>query len=208
MVEWKTFNRFSDYEHSINLMENAVKNIISGNVQEQIWLLEYEPIYTKGTSGRDSDIIDKMNIPVLKTKRGGQITYHGPGQRIIYPLLNLRNYQKDVRCYIWMLEEWLIKTLDSFNVKSHRQTGDVGVWISGQCGEEKIAAIGVRISKWISSHGISVNIKPDLSKYRGIVPCGIKDRGVTSLSQMGLNISYEEFDEELKKAFFEVFQKI
>ena len=208
MVEWKTFNRFSDYEHSINLMENAVKNIISGNVQEQIWLLEYEPIYTKGTSGRDSDIIDKMNIPVLKTKRGGQITYHGPGQRIIYPLLKLRNYQKDVRCYIWMLEEWLIKTLDSFNVKSHRQTGDVGVWISGQDGEEKIAAIGVRISKWISSHGVSVNIKPDLSKYGGIVPCGIKDRGVTSLSQMGLNISYEDFDEELKKAFFEVFQKI
>ena len=208
MIEWKTFNRFSDYEHSINLMENAVKSIISGNVQEQIWLLEYEPIYTKGTSGRDSDILDKMNIPVLKTKRGGQITYHGPGQRIIYPLLDLRNYQKDVRCYIWMLEEWLIKTLYSFNVKSHRQTGDVGVWISGQDGEEKIAAIGVRISKWISSHGVSVNIKPDLSKYRGIVPCGIKDRGVTSLSQMGLNISYEDFDEELKKAFFEVFQKI
>ena len=208
MVEWKTFNRFSDYEHSINLMENTVKSIISGNAQEQVWLLEYEPIYTTGTSGRDSDILDKMNIPVLKTKRGGQITYHGPGQRIIYPLLNLRNYQKDVRCYIWMLEEWLIKTLYSFNVKSHRQTGDVGVWISGQCGEEKIAAIGVRISKWISSHGISVNIKPDLSKYRGIVPCGIKDLALTSLSQMGLNISYEEFDEELKKAFFEVFQKI
>ena len=118
MVEWKTFNRFSDYEHSINLMENTVKSIISGNAQEQVWLLEYEPLYTKGTSGRDGDILDKMNIPVLKTKRGGQITYHGPGQRIIYPLLNLRNYQKDVRCYIWMLEEWLIKTLDSFNVKS------------------------------------------------------------------------------------------
>ena len=208
MVEWKTFNRFSDYEHSINLMENAVKSIISGNVQEQIWLLEYEPLYTKGTSGRDSDILDKMNIPVLKTKRGGQITYHGPGQRIIYPLLNLRNYQKDVRCYIWMLEEWLIKTLDSFNIKSHRQIGDVGVWVSGQYGEEKIAAIGVRISKWISSHGLSVNVKPDLSKYQGIVPCGIKDRGVTSLFQLGVNISYEDFDEELKKAFLKVFKKI
>ncbi len=208
MVEWKTFNRFSDYEHSINLMENTIKSIISGNAQEQVWLLEYEPLYTKGTSGRDSDILDKMNIPVLKTKRGGQITYHGPGQRIIYPLLDLRNYQKDVRRYIWMLEEWLIKTLKSFNVKSYRQTGDVGVWVSGQCGDEKIAAVGVRISRWISSHGVSVNIKPDLSKYQGIVPCGIKDRGVTSLSQMGLNISYEDFDKELKKAFFEVFQKI
>ncbi len=205
MVEWKTFNRFSDYEHSINLMENTVKNIISGTIQEQVWLLEYEPIYTKGTSGRDSDILQKVNIPVIKTKRGGQITYHGPGQRIIYPLLNLRNYHKDVRCYIWMLEEWLIKTLDSFNIRSHRQIGDVGVWVSGQYGEEKIAAIGVRISKWISSHGLSVNVKPDLSKYQGIVPCGIKDRGVTSLSELGVNISYEDFDKELKKAFFKVF---
>ena len=149
MVKWRTFENFEEYENSISKMETTVKEIVSGTADEQIWLLQYRPTYTAGTSSKIQDLINTKKFPIYSTKRGGQYTYHGPGQRIIYPLLNLKHYKMDVRHYIWLLEEWIIDTLDDFDIQSERQENRVGVWVSQNNKKEKIAAIGVRITKWI-----------------------------------------------------------
>ena len=207
MIYWKTFEGLCNYENSIQKMEILVKEIICGKSLEQIWLLQYDSLYTAGTSAKDKDLLERAKLPIHQAKRGGQFTYHGPGQRIIYPILDLRKLRKDVRHYIWLLEEWIIKTLRKFNIDGRRQKGRVGIWVNGSDGEKKIAAIGVRITRWITSYGISVNLDPDLSNYSGIVPCGILDQGVTSFSDLGIYTTVSEFDHELKKVFKEVFKK-
>ena len=208
MINWKTFEGFSDYESSVKEMETLVREIIADKRSEQIWLLQYNSLYTAGTSAKEKDLIERAVFPIHRARRGGQFTYHGPGQRIIYPILDLRKLRKDVRYYIWLLEEWIIKTISKFKIEGQRHKGRVGIWVDGLNGEKKIAAIGVRITKWISSHGISVNLDPNLSNYRGIVPCGISDQGVTSFTDLGISITANEFDHELKKTFQEIFRKL
>ena len=205
MIKWQTFDSFSNYEQSISKMEATVKKIICGEAQQQVWLLEYNPLFTAGTSSKTCDLIKKNQFPIYSAKRGGQYTYHGPGQRVIYPLLNLKHYKMDVRHYVWLLEKWIIDTIAECGIQCERQDKRVGIWTSNNGKKEKIAAIGVRVTKWISSHGVSVNINPNLSHYEGIIPCGIKDQGVTSLSKLGVNISFSEFDHLLKKHFLKNF---
>ncbi len=208
MIKWKTFEGLYNYETSIKDMEILVKKIVSGKSPEQIWLLQYESLYTGGTSAKEKDILGNAQFPIHKVRRGGQFTYHGPGQRVIYPILDLRKLRKDVRYYIWLLEEWIIKTISKFKIEGRRHHGRVGVWVNGIGGEKKIAAIGVRITKWIASHGVSVNLNPDLSNYSGIVPCGISDQGITSFSDLGISTTISEFDNELKRTFNEVFKRL
>jgi lipoyl(octanoyl) transferase len=177
---------------------------------ELVWLLEHPPLYTAGTSARAEDLLDPERLPVHKSGRGGQYTYHGPGQRIAYVLLDLDRRGRDVRCHVWRLEEWIIETLARFNVKAERRDGRVGVWIAGPDGhDDKIAAIGVRVRHWVTYHGVALNVAPDLDHYRGIVPCGIAPEicghGVTSLARLGICTSITAVDKALRATFDEVF---
>ena len=175
---------------------------------ELVWLLEHPPLYTAGTSARAGDLLEPELLPVYRTGRGGQYTYHGPGQRVGYVMLDLRRRGGDVRAYVCALEEWLIRTLALFNVRGERRAGRVGIWIDEGSGREsKIAAIGVRVRHWVSYHGIALNIDPDLSHYRGIVPCGVTQHGVTSLARLGIPVSTPEVDAVLKRTFGEVFER-
>ena len=208
--------KFIDYPDALEQMEQIVSGLISGNDLEHVWLLEHPELYTAGTSANLSDLIDPDLFPVYSSQRGGQYTYHGPGQRIAYTMLDLNKRGKDVRKYVYSLEEWIIQTLAEFGIKGERRKDRVGVWVvrddkppssSGQFLEDKIAAVGVRLRKWISFHGIAINVNPNLNHYKGIVPCGIQQHGVTSLADLGLKVTIEDLDKALIKTFDNVFEK-
>ncbi len=214
MVEWKISDGLVDFPQAVDAMEARVAGILSGDLPEQVWLLEHPPLYTAGTSANASDLLDPDRFPVFEARRGGEYTYHGPGQRVAYAMINLNTREKDVRKYVWKLEEWIIQTLDQFNVKGERRDGRVGVWVArpdrpnlpdGSPAEDKIAAIGVRIRKWVTFHGISINVEPDLDHFNGIVPCGIEGYGVTSLVDLGIPVTMEDVDIALKQSFLQVF---
>jgi lipoyl(octanoyl) transferase len=205
-IEWRISDALVPYGEAGAAMEARVAAIRAGTAPELVWLLEHPPLYTAGTSARPSDLIAPDLLPVFRSGRGGQYTYHGPGQRVGYVMLDLQKRGADLRAYVRDLEEWLIRTLQRFNVKGERRDGRVGIWIAEGGGKEsKIAAIGVRVRHWVSFHGISLNVDPDLSHYRGIVPCGISEHGVTSLAALGITASMPEVDAALKSAFAEVF---
>ncbi|SDD77354.1 lipoyl(octanoyl) transferase [Rhodospira trueperi] len=187
-------------------METHVAAIRSGTAPELVWLLEHPPLYTAGTSARPEDLVMPDRFPVYPTGRGGQYTYHGPGQRVAYVLLDLARRNRDVRCHVHRLEDWLIRTLARFDVAAERRDGRVGLWVVRDDGrEDKIAAIGVRVRRWVTFHGIALNVAPDLSHYAGIVPCGIREHGVTSLRDLGLSATLEQVDTALKETFPAVF---
>jgi lipoyl(octanoyl) transferase len=205
-IEWRISDALVPFEAAEVDMAARVAAIRAGAAPEFVWLLEHPPLYTAGTSARAADLIAPDLLPVFQTGRGGQYTYHGPGQRIGYVMLDLQKRGGDLRAYVRDLEEWLIRTLQRFNVKGERRDGRVGVWIDEGGGKEsKIAAIGVRIRHWVTFHGMSLNVDPDLSHYRGIVPCGVRDHGVTSLAALGITVTMPEVDAALKAAFGEVF---
>ena len=206
--EWRISNSPVPYPGALETMEDRVAAIREGAVGELIWLLEHPPLYTAGTSAKEADLLEPSRFPVYRAGRGGQYTYHGPGQRIVYTMLNLRERGPDVRCFVHNLEEWVIQTLASFNVKGERREGRVGIWVDRGGGrEDKIAAIGVRIRRWITFHGISINVEPDLSHFDGIVPCGIGETGlgVTSLVDLGLPVTMTDLDVALQESFEGVF---
>jgi lipoyl(octanoyl) transferase len=204
-IEWRVREGLVGYPEAVAFMEDRVAEIAAGRANELIWLVEHPPIYTAGTSAKESDLID-ARFPVFHTGRGGQFTYHGPGQRVAYAMLDLRRRDKDVRAYVRDLEEWLIRTLARFNVKGERRDGRVGIWVArGTAREDKIAAIGVRVRHWIAFHGVALNVDPDLSHFDGIVPCGVREHGVTSLADLGIVASMAEADMALRDAFEEVF---
>jgi lipoyl(octanoyl) transferase len=194
------------YETALSFMEERVAAIREGRAEELVWLLEHPPLYTAGTSARPEDLIDDKGFPVYRAGRGGQFTYHGPGQRIAYVMLDLQKRGSDVRRFVHDLEEWVIRTLDRFNVRGERREDRVGVWVRKEGGgEAKIAALGVRVRRWVSFHGLAINVDPDLSHYSGIVPCGIREYGVTSLTELGILVSMPEVDSALIECFAEVF---
>jgi lipoyl(octanoyl) transferase len=186
-------------------MEARVAAIRDGRAPELVWLLEHPPLYTAGTSARPQDLLDPDRLPVHKTGRGGQYTYHGPGQRVAYVLLDLQRRGKDVRCFVHQLEGWVIAALGHFGIAGERRDGRVGIWVRVPGGEAKIAAIGVRIRRWVSYHGVAINLDPDLAHYRGIVPCGIAEYGVTSLAALGVAATMADLDAALRAEFVEVF---
>ena len=193
------------YPEAVSFMEERADAIAAGCANELVWLVEHPPIYTAGTSANPADLIE-ARFPVFKTGRGGQFTYHGPGQRVAYLMLNLKRRKPDVRAFVRDLEEWLIRTLGAFGVKGERRTDRVGIWVVQQNGrEDKIAAIGVRVRRWVTFHGIALNVAPDLSHFSGIVPCGVREHGVTSLAALGIDASMSEVDAALKGAFETVF---
>jgi lipoyl(octanoyl) transferase len=205
-IEWRISDALVAYEEAEAAMEARVAAIRAGTAPELVWLLEHPPLYTAGTSARAEDLIAPDLLPVFRTGRGGQYTYHGPGQRVGYVMLDLQKRGADLRAYVRDLEEWLTRTLQRFNVKGERRDGRVGIWVAEGGGQEnKIAAIGVRIRHWVSFHGVSLNVEPDLSHYRGIVPCGISAHGVTSLAALGITATMPEVDTAMKAAFAEVF---
>ena len=199
-----------DYAPTIDAMRNHAAAIRSGRVPEAVWLLEHAPVYTAGTSAKEADLLDPGNTPTHKTGRGGQWTYHGPGQRVAYVMLDLQKRGPDVRCYVHNLEGWIIDVLAGFGVTSQRRTGLPGIWVetgNSVSGLDKIAAIGVRISRWISWHGIAINNYPDLEAFQAIVPCGVSDGGVTSLAALGVSVSMNELDDMLQTQFDRHFPK-
>ena len=205
-MEWRISDGLVDYETASREMETRVAAIHDGSAPEQVWLLEHPPLYTAGTSARDEDLLDAAGLPVYRTGRGGQFTYHGPGQRVGYVMLDLKRHGGDIRRYVHDLEEWLIRTLARFQVKGERREGRVGIWVVERDGSEnKIAAIGVRVRHWVTFHGVSLNVEPDLKNFDGIVPCGIRQHGVTSLAAQGILVSMPEVDAAMRAAFGEVF---
>lgn len=206
MIEWITSQYPQDYNQSVAWMEQRVAGVRSGSENECVWLLEHPPLYTGGTSAKNDDLLNPQ-FPVYETGRGGQYTYHGPGQRVAYVMLDLKKRQNepDLKKYIWQLEEWIIGTLAEFDIHGERREGRVGIWIAGEP-EKKIAAIGVRVRHWVTYHGISINLNPDLSHFDGIVPCGISEHGVTSIHDQGRdNVTMKDLDRVLEKYFEKVF---
>ena len=203
-VDWLISDQAIPYPQAVAAMEARVAEIAAGRAGELVWLLEHPSLYTSGTSGKAADLLD-ARFPIFQTGRGGQLTYHGPGQRVAYVMLDLKRRRPDVRAYVASLEEWIIRTLAAFNVRGERREDRVGVWVArpdkGKGHEDKIAAIGVRLTRWVSWHGISVNVEPDLSHYDGIVPCGISGHGVTSLVDLGLPVTMGDMDVALKSTF-------
>jgi lipoyl(octanoyl) transferase len=202
--DWKVRDGLLPYPEAVAFMEARAEAIAAGRADELVWLVEHPPIYTAGTSAKDADLID-ARFPVFKTGRGGQFTYHGPGQRVGYVMLDLKRRGPDVRKYVHDLEEWLIRTLARFNVKGERREGRVGIWVQRGSREDKIAALGVRVRRWVTFHGISFNVDPNLADFTGIVPCGISQHGVTSLADLGILVSMADVDVALKAAFEDVF---
>jgi lipoyl(octanoyl) transferase len=202
--EWKISDQPVAYPAALAGMEARVAAIAEGTASEQVWLLEHPPIYTAGTSARDEDLLD-ARFPVYRTGRGGQFTYHGPGQRVAYAMLDLKRRKPDVRAYVCDLEEWLIQALAELGVKGERREGRVGIWVQRGMREDKIAALGVRIKRWVSLHGVALNVAPDLSHFTGIVPCGVTQHGVTSLADLGIAASMADVDVALKRSFGKIF---
>lgn len=204
-VEWVVSDGLVPYPEALAAMEARAAAIAEGAAAECVWLLEHPPLYTAGTSARPEDLVD-ARFPVYETGRGGQFTYHGPGQRVAYVMLDLKRRSPDVRRYVSALEAWIIGTLSAFNVTGERREDRVGVWVRRKGGgEDKIAAIGIRVRRWVTFHGISLNVEPDLSHFGGIVPCGVREHGVTSLADLGLPVTMAEVDAVMRVAFEEVF---
>jgi lipoyl(octanoyl) transferase len=205
-VEWDIGESLVPYEDAVARMEERATAIAEGRARELVWLIEHPPLYTAGTSAQSADLID-ARFPVYDAGRGGQFTYHGPGQRVVYLMLDLKRRKPDVRAYVATLEEWIIRTLGSFNVRGERREDRIGVWVrrpeKGDGREDKIAAIGIRLKKWVSLHGIAINVDPDLSHFSGIVPCGVSGQryGVTSLVDLGLPVTLNDVDIALKNEF-------
>jgi len=205
-LEWQISDAPVGYEPAVVAMEARVAAIREGKAPDLVWLLEHPPLYTAGTSAHDEDLLDARGFPVYRSGRGGQFTYHGPGQRVGYVMLDLKPRGSDVRRYVQDLEEWLIRSLARFNIKGERREGRVGIWVAERDGtENKIAAIGVRVRRWVTFHGVSLNVDPDLRHFGGIVPCGIRQHGVTSLASQGILVGMPEVDAAMKAAFIEVF---
>lgn len=213
-VEWLVADGLTSYPDAEAFMEAHVAAIRDGIANELVWLVEHPQLYTAGTSAKDEDLLTPDRFPVYKTGRGGEFTYHGPGQRVAYVMLDLKRRREDIRAFVSALEEWIIGTLDSFNVKGERREDRVGVWVrrpekpcltDGTMTEDKIAAIGIRLRRWVSFHGISINVEPELQNFDGIVPCGIAEYGVTSLVDLGLPVSMDDLDVALKQNFHTVF---
>lgn len=213
-VRWRISDCPVGYEDAVAEMEREVAAIADGRADELVWLLEHPPLYTAGTSANTADLIEPDRFPVFSTGRGGEYTYHGPGQRVVYVMLDLKRRRQDVRAYVAALEEVIIRTLDMMNVRGERREDRVGVWVrrperpvlfDGTMAEDKIAALGIRLRRWVSFHGLSINVEPDLSHFSGIVPCGISAYGVTSLVDLGLPVMMTDVDMRLREAFEEVF---
>ena len=201
-IEWRVSEALIPYPQALSLMEDRVKAIAAGEARELIWLLEHPPLYTAGTTADPSDLVAPNRFDVFKAGRGGQYTYHGPGQRVGYVMLDLRKRGRDVSAFVRALEQWIIDTLAEFDITAERRYGRVGVWVTHDNGcEAKIAAIGVRLKKWVSFHGISINLNPDLSHFDGIIPCGISEHGVTSIAALSKKTSMAELDSALKRHF-------
>ena len=210
--EWDIADGLTPYPDALARMTARVAEIRAGTARELVWLVEHPPLYTAGTSARPEELTDPTRFPTYEAGRGGQWTYHGPGQRTVYVMLDLLRPHgsvpaHDIRCYVNGLEEWLIRTLDRFNVRGERREGRVGIWVTGPArgAEAKIGAIGVRVSRWVSWHGIALNVDPDLSHFGGIVPCGIREHGVTSLAALGIPATMYDADVALSAAWEEVF---
>ncbi len=214
-VEWRISEGLTPYDEAVAFMEARVAAISEGSAPELVWLVEHPPLYTAGTSAQPQDLLDSR-FPVHATGRGGQFTYHGPGQRVAYVMLDLNRRKKDVRCYVAALEGWIIATLQNFNVRGEIREGRVGVWVQrpekprgmkGEVAEDKIAAIGVRMRRWVSFHGIALNVEPNLQHFSGIVPCGIAENhlGVTSLVDLGLPVGMDDLDIALRRSFEDIF---
>ena len=209
-IEWNISDGLTGYLQAVQVMETRADAIAKGDAPEAIWLVEHPALYTAGTSANRKDLIDANRFPVFSSKRGGQYTYHGPGQRVVYVMLDLNRHGKDVRAFVQKLERWVISTLACFNVQGAIRDGRIGVWVdrpekpltpAGLRQEDKIAAIGIRLRKWVSFHGLSINVDPDLSHFEGIIPCGIREHGVTSLVDLGLPVSMADLDMALKDQF-------
>ncbi len=213
-IEWRILPGLSDYAATLAAMESRVAGIAAGSAPEAIWLLEHPPLYTAGTSANPADLVAPDRFPVHVAGRGGQYTYHGPGQRVVYVMLDLNRRGRDVRRFVCKLEDWVIATLAEFGIRGERRTGRVGVWVTrpdksptpdGLACEEKIAAIGIKLRRWVSFHGLSINLEPDLGHFDGIIPCGIHAHGVTSLVDLGLPVTMDDLDLALQRNFRSVF---
>ncbi|WP_174800859.1 lipoyl(octanoyl) transferase LipB [Martelella limonii] len=213
-VRWRVSDRLTPYPEALAEMEREVDRIAAGEADELVWLVEHPPLYTAGTSANQSDLLMADRFPVYETGRGGEYTYHGPGQRVAYLMLDLKRRRRDVRAFVAAIEETIILTLDSMNVRGERREDRVGVWVrrperpplpDGSMAEDKIAAIGIRLRRWVSFHGLSINVEPELDHFGGIVPCGISGYGVTSLVDLGLPVTMGDVDVALRRAFEDVF---
>jgi lipoyl(octanoyl) transferase len=208
-VEWVIADGPVGYDEAVAEMDARAAMIADGTARERVWLVEHPPLYTAGTSARAADLIQPERFPVHQSGRGGQFTYHGPGQRVAYVMLDLKRRDPDLRRFVAALEAWLIGTLDGFNIRGERREDRVGVWVrrpeKGDGCEDKIAAIGIRVRRWVSFHGISLNVEPELSHFEGIVPCGVSDQGVTSLVDLGLPVTLPEVDSMLRAEFERIF---
>jgi lipoyl(octanoyl) transferase len=201
-IDWTRAQELIGYEAAVAAMEARVAAVRAGTAPELVWLLEHPPLYTAGTSARDEDLLQTNRFPVYRSGRGGKFTYHGPGQRVAYVMLDLERRGRDMHAFVRALEDWLIETLGVFGVQGERRADRVGVWVKRTDGrEEKIAALGLRVRHWVSFHGISLNVAPDLSHYAGIVPCGVKEHGVTSLAALGIAIAMDDIDHALRATF-------
>ncbi len=216
MVDWITAPGLTPYPDALRFMEDRAAAIAAGTADECIWLVEHPPLYTAGTSAKLADLVDPDRFDVFEARRGGQYTYHGPGQRVAYVMLDVSKRGRDVRCFVHDLESWIIATLAEFNVTGERRAGRVGVWVTrpdkplaadGSLREDKIAALGIRLRKWVSFHGLSINVEPDLSHFDGIVPCGIAEHGVTSLVDLGLPVTMDDVDVALRRTFATVMEQ-
>ena len=215
MVKWLKSNELVDYDYAVKFMESCASDIASNKKKELIWLVEHPPLYTAGASAKEKDLLDKNSFPVYRTRRGGKFTYHGPGQRVAYVMLDLNKRERDVRSFVEFLERWIIATLQEFNIEGEIRPDRVGVWIrrkdkekgaDGNFLEEKIAAIGLKLRKWVSFHGISININPNLDHFSGIIPCGAENFGVTSFKDLGISVTMDEFDLALKSNFLKLYK--
>lgn len=214
MVDWVTASGLTSYTDALQVMEDRADAIARGNANELIWLVEHPPLYTSGTSAKPADLIDPDRFPVYEARRGGEYTYHGPGQRVAYVMLDVGKRGRDVRKFVQDLENWVIAALKEFNVDGEIRDGRVGVWVprpdkplmaDGTVAEDKIAALGIRLRKWVSFHGLSINVEPNLSHFDGIVPCGIHEHGVTSLVDLGLPVTMDDVDVALRRTFTDIF---
>ncbi len=208
-VEWVVAEGLTGYGEAVAEMEARAASIADGQAAERVWLVEHPPLYTAGTSARDADLVAPGRFPVHQAGRGGQYTYHGPGQRVAYVMLDLKRREPDLRRFVAALEAWLIGALDAMNIRGERREDRVGVWVARPekafGAEDKIAAIGIRVRRWVSFHGVSLNVEPDLSHFDGIVPCGVSDQGVTSLVDLGLPVTMAEVDDVLRAQFERIF---
>lgn len=207
--EWRISQNPIAYDQAITAMEARIGQIHESKASELIWLLEHPPLYTAGANADPADLIDPDRFPVHQTGRGGQYTYHGPGQRIAYVMLDLKERSRDIRKFVYDLEEWIIRTLGLFDITGERRDGRIGIWVprpeKGAGQEDKIAAIGIRVRRWVSFHGLAININPDLGHYSGIIPCGVPDHGVTSFADLGVSATMDEVDQALKQTFNQLF---